>query len=140
LANRYLSRPPSHSASIAQGVADVLWITGSFSSPRRSLDFVKTVALKGIETIDRLVLRLESAFISSDMSLLFETPRTVFDKTRMTNECGSDEASTPERRDRVAGTTEVGVGKGVCGKPGESRRVEVLLKAKVVLEKDVTDS
>ena len=44
---------------------------------------------------------------------------------------------TPERQNGVAGTTEVGVRESVCGKPGESRRTEILLKTKVVLEKDV---
>ena len=100
------------------------------------------MALKGIETIDRLALRLEFAFMvevtSSDMSLLVGTPHTVFDKARMANEFGSDEASTPGRRDKIAGTTEVGVGKNVYG--GEGRGMEVLLRAKVVLEKDVVRS
>jgi len=59
-------------------------------SIRRSVDFVNTVALGGIEVIDRLALRLEFAFMvevtSSDMSLLFGIPRSVFNKTQMTNE------------------------------------------------------
>ena len=97
------------------------------------------MALKGIETIDKLALRLESVFMvevtSSDISLLSETPHVVFDKTRMTNEFGSDEVSASGRRDRVAGTTEVGVGKNMYGGRGE-----VLLKPKVVLERDVGDS
>jgi len=75
---------------------------------------------------------------SSDMSLLFEPSRTVFDKTRMINEF--DEDSTPGARDEVAGTIEVGVWKSVGGKQGEGRRTEVLLRTKVVLEKDVADS
>jgi hypothetical protein len=57
----------------------------------------------------------------------------------MTNDFESDGTSTPRKRDRVAGTTEVGVGKSVGGGPGESRRVEVLLKTKVILEKDVVE-
>jgi hypothetical protein len=101
------------------------------------------VALRGIETIIRLCLRLEFAFMvevtSSDLTLLFEAPDTVFDATRMTNEFGSDDTSTPGRRDRVAGTTEVGVGKSVCGRKGECRSVDILLKTKVVLEKDVVE-
>ena len=74
---------------------------------------------------------------SSDMYLLSEDPRTVFDETRMTEECESDKASTPRGQDMVAGTTEVGIYKTVCGRGGEARRPEVLLKAKVVLEKDL---
>ena len=74
---------------------------------------------------------------SSDMSLLYENPDTVFDDAKMTNEFGPDSASKPGRRDRIAGMTEVGVGKSICGGPGETRRPEILLKPKVVLEKDV---
>jgi hypothetical protein len=70
------------------------------------------------------------------MYLLVDAPDTVFDNARMTNEFGSDDTSTPEQWDRVAGTMEVGVGKSVCGRPGEGRRAEILLKTKVVLEKD----
>jgi len=75
---------------------------------------------------------------SSDMSLLVEDLDTVFDAARMTDEFGSDGPSVPEKkdRDRVAGTTEVGVMKSVCGRLGENRRGEILLKPKVVLEKD----
>ena len=144
LTHSHLPQSPPHSTSIIWWVADVLRITGSFSSSQRSFDFVKTVALRGIETIDRLAVRLESAFMvevtSSDMSLLFETPYTVFNKARMIDEFGSDGVSTPGRRDKVAGTAEVGVAKSVCGRRGEGRRMEVLLKPKVVLEKDVTGS
>jgi len=125
-------------------VGDVLWVTGSFPSSQRSSDFVKNVALKGIEAITQLALRLESAFMvevtSSDMSLLFERPRTVFDRTRMINEFGSDTVSTTSSRGEIAGTIELGVGKSVGGKRGEGRRTEVLLRAKVVLEKDVAGS
>ena len=78
--------------------------------------------------------------LSSNMYLLVEAPDAVFDDARMTNEFGSDGASTPEQWDRVAGTTEVGVGKSVCGRMGEDLRAETLLKARVVLEKDVGSS
>ena len=74
---------------------------------------------------------------SSDMFLQSETPRTAFDEATMSNDFEANSTSTPGRRDRVAGTTEVGVRKSVCGGPGEGRRMEILLKAKVVLEKDV---
>jgi len=143
LTHSHLPKPPLHSTTIVRYVGDVLWITGLFSSCQRSRDFVKEVALKGIETIDRLVLRLEVAFMeevaSSDMSLLFGTPQTTFDETRMINEFEPCEVSTPGRRDKVAGTTEVGVGKSMCGGRGEDRRTEILTKAKVVLEKDLAD-
>jgi len=143
LAHGSLSQSSPHSPSMVQHVGDVLWITGSFSSYRGSFDFVKTVALKGIENITRLALRLQLALMaevaSSDMSLLFESPDTVFDKTRMINEFGSDQDYTPASRDKIAGTTELGVGKSLDGGQGEGRRMEILLKAKVVLEKDVAD-
>ena len=74
---------------------------------------------------------------SSDLSLLFEAPNTVFDGARMTNEFGSDISSPLGSRDRIVGTTEVGVGKSTSGRAGKSRQMKVLLKAKVVLEKDV---
>ena len=69
---------------------------------------------------------------SSDMSLLFEAPGTAFDNTRMTNEFGSGGS-----QDEVAGTIEVGVGKSIGARPGEDRRVEILLGANVVLERDI---
>ena len=97
--------------------------------------------LEGIETIIQLSLRLELAFkvevTSKDMSLLFEAPGTTFNDARMIDEFGPDGGSTPGRRDIIAGTTEVGVGKSMCGRAGESRRTEILLKTKVVLEKDI---
>ena len=74
---------------------------------------------------------------SGDMTLLFEAPDTVFDEARMTNEFGSDRASVSGGLDRIAGTTEVGVEKNTRGGPGGNRRVEMLLKSKVVLEKGV---
>lgn len=76
---------------------------------------------------------------SSDMSLLFETPGTVFDEASMTNEFGSDGPSVPGRRERISGTTEVGVVKSVSEGAGKSRRKQVLLKARVVLRKDVAE-
>jgi len=99
------------------------------------------VASERIESIIRLVLRLELVFkvevTSSDMSLLFGAPDTVFDNARMADEFGSDGTSISGNQDRVAGTTEVGVGKSVSMGPDEILRTGVLLKTKVVLEKDV---
>ena len=60
------------------------------------------------------------------MSLQFEAADTVFDNAKMADDSGSDEASTPKKRDGVAGVTEVGVEKSACGRPSESRRVEFL--------------
>lgn len=78
--------------------------------------------------------------ISSDMCLLFEAPCTVFNDRRMTKEVEVDATSTSARSvDIVAGTTEVGVEKSVGEQQGEGRHTEVLLKAKVVLERDLTD-
>ena len=89
----------------------------------------------------RTVQRLKAAFMvdvtSSDMALLFEIPDTVFDEARMADEFESDGDSEGGGQDRIAGMTEVGVEKSTCGKPGEARRVEILLKTKVVLEKDI---
>ena len=73
---------------------------------------------------------------SSNMTLLFEAPDTVFDGARMINEFGLKSVSKPGKEGRIAGTTEVGVEKSICGQ-GETGRAEILLKAKVVLEKDV---
>lgn len=141
LTHTHLSPPPPHSGPLMEHMAGLLSETGSFSSPQHSLDFVRTVALERIESMIRTTQRLEAAFMvdvtSSDMSLLFESPGTVFDEAKMTNEFGSDSASKPGRRDKIAGTTEVGLGKSICGGPGEPRREEILLKPKVVLEKDV---
>lgn len=101
------------------------------------------MVLNGIETIARLAMRLESVFMvdiaSSDMYLLFATPGAEFDDTKMAKEFESSKASTRIRKgkDKVAGTTEVGVEKYVCGKKGEGLRVQVLSKAKVVLEGDL---
>lgn len=143
MAKSYLSEQSSHSVSITRRVADILWITGSFPSTRHSFDFVKAKASKGIETIDRLVMRLESILIadivSSDMRLLFESPCTVFNDVRMAKEIEFDETFAPGREDRVVGTTEVGVEKSVGEGQGEGRGTEILLKAKVVLEKDLME-
>ena len=144
MTQKYLPTSPFHDpTSIVHHLADVLWITGSFPSTQDSFDFVKAKAFNGTETINRLAARLESLFMaditSSDIRLLFETPRTDFDDRRMARECESGEAPILERQNKVAGTTEVGVEKSVCGARGEGRRTEVLLKAKVVLEKDLAD-
>ena len=118
-------------------------MTGSFSSTQQSIEFVKGAALKGVESIIQLSLRSELAFkvdiISSDLSLLFENPGAVFDGARMSDEFEPDGGPIPGRRDRIAGTTEVGIEKSICGRAGESRRTEILLKPKVVLEKDVVE-
>ena len=117
--------------------------TGSFSSTQSSLEFVRATAVERIESMIRIAQRLEAAFMvdvmSSDMTLHFEAPGAVFDETRMANEFGSDSVFRPGRGDRIAGTTEVGVGKSMRGGPDGGRRVEVLLKTKVVLEKDVAE-
>ena len=144
MTHSYLSQPLQDSALLVVQLANVLYETGSFSSAQESLELVKAVALEGIETIIRLALRLESVFMvdvtSSDMFLLSETPGTRFEDVRMDDEFGSNGASAPGKWDMIVGTTEVGVGKSVCGRVGESRRTEILLKTKVVLEKDVVDS
>ena len=115
--------------------------TGSFSSTESSLGFVRTAALERIGLMIQISQRLEAAFMidvmSSDVTLLFEAPNAVFNEARMANEFGSDSAFVPGGQDRIAGTTEVGVGKSMHGGPGGNRRVEILLRTKVVLEKDV---
>jgi len=108
------------------------------------------VALDAIESVIRLAVRLESVFkvdiTSSDMFLLFETRGSPFDDARMTNEYGSDSVASPEKQDergrlyRIAGTTEVGLGKTVCEGPGKSWRTVILLKTNVVLNIDVAGS
>lgn len=144
LTHTNLSALPSQIDSITGEVGEVLWITGSFSSTERSSVFVKKVASSGIETIERLATRLESVFMvdiaSSDMYLFFGTPLTEFEETRMIREFEPKKGSTRGRREKVAGTTEVGVEKTMYGKKGEHPRTEVLLKAKVVLEGDLTNS
>ena len=122
-------------------LSSILDETGLFYSTQHSLEFAQAVALEGIESTIRLAQRLEFAFMvevtSSDMSLLFEAPETVFDGGRMSNEFGYDGGSTPGKWDRIVGTTEVGVEKSICEGAGKGRRTEILLKPKVVLEKDV---
>jgi len=140
LAYSHFSRPPPDPTLLVEELAKVLDYTGYFSSTQPSVDFVRAVALEGIETIIRHTLRSESALkveiISSNISLLFEAPGTVFDDTRMTNDFGPTSVPITEGQDRIAGTTEVGVGKSIC-RVGKIRYTEILLKAKVVLEKDV---
>jgi hypothetical protein len=139
----HLSKQSSHSISITRQVADVLWLTGSFPSTQHSLDFAKEKASNGIEAIDRLVLRLESIFMvditSSDMYLFFEGPGAAFDNVRMANKTEFDETFTPGDREIIAGATEVGVERNVGEGHGKDQRTEILLKAKVVLDKDITD-
>jgi hypothetical protein len=119
LTHSYLSRPPPRSVLRVEELATVLDNTGSFSSTRQSLEFVRAVALERVETIIQLSPRLEFAFIvevaSDDVSLLFEAAGTTFDNARMNGGFGTDGTSTPRRRDRVAGTTEAGVGKAHMG-------------------------
>jgi hypothetical protein len=126
---------------MVEQLASTLYETGSFLSPQHSIKFVQAVALQGIQSMTRLAMRLEHTFmvevVSSDMSLLFEAPDTVFEARRMTSEFGADSGSSPGTRGNVVGTTEVGVGKSISGGSGDTRRVEILLKTKVVLEKDV---
>jgi len=123
---------------MARELAKVLDYTGSFSSTQHSVDFVRAVALEGII---RHALCSGSTFkigvTSSNMTLLFEASSTVFDDTRMANDFGSNGMPAPERRDRIAGMTEVGVEKSLRG-AGRSRRPGILLKTKAVLGKDVT--
>jgi hypothetical protein len=142
LTHKYLPESPSHSNHIAKLVADILWITGLFSSKQHSVDFVKWKVYSRIETIERLAVRLESVFMvditSSDMRLIYGTPSTEFDHTRMANEFESDGDSTPKGQDKVVVTTEVGVEKSV-GRRGQPPHTQVLSKAKVVLEKDLVD-
>ena len=141
LTHTYLSRSPPDPASLVGPLARVFDETGTFSSPQQSFEFVRKVALERIESMIRTAQRLKAAFMvdvtSSDMALLFDAPDAVFDEARMTNEFGPDSGSKCGKRDRIAGTTEVGVEKSICGNSGGARRAEILLKTKVVLEKDV---
>lgn len=95
LTHNHISRPPPHSASLVEQLANE---TGSFSSAQQSLEFVRGVALEEIESIVRFSLRLEFAFrvevMSSDMTLTIGAPGTVFDGVRMTDELESDGAPT----------------------------------------------
>lgn len=141
LARSYLSAGSSHSASIMRHIADVLWVTGSFPSTQDSFNFVKEKVSDGVETVEKLTLRLVSMFIadvtSSDMCLLFETPGTMYDGARVTKEFEPDQASATGERCRVVGTAGVGIEKSVFDEQNESRSTVVLLKARVVLEDDL---
>jgi hypothetical protein len=142
LTHNYLPKPPSHSLRIAELIADILWITGLFSSRQHSVGFVEGTVYSRIETIDRLAARLESVFMvditSSDMRILYDSPSTGFDHTRIADKCKSDGDSTPKGQDKVMVTAEVGVVKSV-GRRGQPSHAQVLLIAKVVLEKDLVD-
>ena len=122
-------------------LAEILTETGSFPSPEESLKFVQTVGLEGIKSMKQTAQRLETAFMvdvtSSDMSLLCGYSGTVFNDAEMTNDFGSDSVSKPGGQYTIAGTTEVGVKKTIWGGRGETEYVEILLKPKIVLEKDV---
>lgn len=141
MAHSYLSPPPPDAEWLADQLAKVLNETKSFESSEQLIKFVRSAALERIQEMIRTAQRLEKVFMvditSSDMSLMFENPDVLFEGTRMTDEFGGDGAAKPGKRERIAGTTEVGVQKSVCKKPGEPRHVEILLKPKVVLEKDV---
>jgi len=127
---------------LVEELAGILNQTGSFPSLQESFKFVRDLVLEGIKSMIETAQRLETAFMvdvaSSDMSLLYGYPDTMFDKAKMTNEFGSDSACKPGKEGRIVGTTEIGVEKGICGQ-GEIRRAEVLLKVRVVLEKDVVE-
>ena len=147
LAHSHLPKPLFHCSPIANHIADVLLITGSFQSTQEAFGFVKAKAGNRVGAINRLATRLEYAFMveitSSDMRLIFEAPSTAFDEKKMSKE--RDKDFTPGGQVmKVAGTTEVGVEKTVYerrseGQSGEVRCTTVLRKAKVVLEKDVAD-
>ena len=143
LTHSHLTESSSHHgpASIAHHVGNVLWITGSFASTDDSLGFVKAKASNGIEIINRLAQRLESMFMaditSTDMYLIFVAARATFNDTWMSKEFESDESLTSHGRDKVAGTTGVGVAKKLWGARGEAKRMKYLLKTKVVLESDL---
>ncbi|KAF9783756.1 hypothetical protein BJ322DRAFT_1109605 [Thelephora terrestris] len=124
LAHSNLVPPSPDSSPLVEQLASTLYETGSFPSPQHSIEFVQAYTFM-VEVV------------SSDMSLLFEAPGTVFDARRMTSEFGADSGSSPGTRSNVMGTTEVGVGKSISGGSGDTRRVEILLKTKVVLERDV---
>ena len=140
-----LSRPPPPPLWLGRHLASVLDDAGSLLTPEQSLDFVRFAAREGIESIIRLALRLELAFMqdirSSNMTLLFEVPGVVFDDARMVKDSWSEYAPAPGpgEEGKIAGTTEMGVGKSVCGGPDESRPAVILLKTTVVLEKDIIE-
>jgi len=125
---------------LVEELAGILNQTGFFPSLQQSSKFVRDSALEGIKSMIETARRLETAFMvdvaSSDMSLLYGYPDTMFDEAKMTNDFGPDSACKPGEEGKIVGTTEVGVEKSICGQ-GETRRAETLLKVKVVLEKDV---
>ena len=125
---------------LVEELAGILNQTGSFPSLQESSKFVRDSALEGIKSMIETVQRLETAFMvdvaSSDLSLLYGHPDTMFNKAKMTNKLESDGACKPGKEGKIVGTTEVGVEKSIC-EQGETRHAETLLKVKVVLEKDV---
>ena len=141
LTHSHLSAPPLNAEWLAAQLVGVIGETGSFQSSEELTKFIKTAALERIEEMIKTAHRLEKVFMvdvtSSDMSLIFHYPDALFEDAKMANEFGADSAAKPGEKERIAGTTEVGVQKSVCKKPGEPRHVEILLKPKVVLEKDV---
>ena len=141
MTHSYLSAPPQSPEWLVDQLASILNETGSFQSSEQLTKFIQTAARGRIEKMVRTAQRLEGAFMvditSSDMSLIFHDSDVLFEDAKMTNEFGADSAAKPGRKERIAGTTEVGVQKSVCKKPGEARYVEILLKPKVVLERDV---
>lgn len=78
--------------------------------------------------------------ISSDVYLLYGSAGTEFDDTRMEKEFECGESSSRQRQYKVVGMTEVGVGKFSRKRTRDSPHMEVMLKAKVVLEQDFIDS
>ena len=149
LAHSYLPPASPLPGFLAERLAEDLEETGSFSSAEHSLKFVQDLALDGIGSVIRLCKQLETAFkvevTSSDMFLLFETPGVAYDQAKMSNEFKSDGVPALKkdefgRRYRIAGTTEVGIGKKISGRAGEDQRTEILLKTNVVLNMDVGGS
>ena len=141
MTHNHLSAPSLNAEWLADQLAKVLNETGSFQSPEQLTNFVQASARDRIEEMIRTAQRLEKVFMvdvtSCDMSLIFHDSNVLFEDAKMTNEFGADSAAEPGKKEGVAGTTEVGVRKSVCKKPGEPRHVEILLKPKVVLERDV---
>ena len=141
MTHNHLSAPSLNAEWLADQLAKVLNETGSFQSPEQLTNFVQASARERIEEMIRTAQRLEKVFMvdvtSCDMSLIFHDSDVLFEDAKMTNEFGADSAAEPGKKEGVAGTTEVGVQKSVCKKPGEPRHVEILLKPKVVLERDV---
>jgi len=115
LAHSHLPQPPPDPMLLVGELAKILDLTESFSSTQPSFNFIRAVALEGIEKIIRNATCLESAFkveiTSSDMSLLFDAAGTAFDDAKMTDEYGSDGAPAPGRQDRIAGRRRWGSGK-----------------------------